>query len=168
MARRDDLLPEDLIEHLRRSIPGFRNIAPGHQWEVARMIWSGSTKRRRHSEVEGAMSFPAAELKEAFGRGGFERINKDLGLFRRSANWHWRQDARGATKAYWFTQKVEDALDVYLRRRWRKDVRLMWLSGGDHESSGARTRGNCIHQHRRQAGGQNAVGGGKGAESGSR
>lgn len=93
------------------------------------MIWSGSTKRRRHSEVEGAMSFPAAELKEAFGRGGFERINKDLGLFRRSANWHWRQDARGATKAYWFTQKVEDALDVYLRRRWRKDVRLMWLSG---------------------------------------
>ena len=73
--------------HLQKSIPGFRRETGSCQHALARMVWMGRTKRRRHPHFEGAMSFGYEELAEWFGRGQFHEVNKRLSFFRVSGNW---------------------------------------------------------------------------------
>jgi hypothetical protein len=134
MATRHETVPEDLLMHLQKTIPGFKREADSCQHALARMVWMGRTKRRRHPHFEGAMSFGYEELEEWFGRGQFTAINDRLGFFRVSDNWLFKlkDSARtddNFTKGYWFTDLVQASRDKYFDRRWRKETRLLFIEG---------------------------------------
>lgn len=125
-VKRDEVVPEDLVAHLQKTIPGFKHEAQQHQIALARLVWLGSSKRRQHDCLDGAMSFYCRELDEAFGRGGFKEINDRLGFFTDSGQWF---HGMGLTKGYWFTATVKTSRDAYLAKRWRKVTRLLMADG---------------------------------------
>jgi hypothetical protein len=125
MARRDELVPEDLVAHLCRAIPGFRDEDFEHQHALARMVWIGSMRRRRHNIYEDAMSFGHEELARAFGRDGFHVINDRLDFFSVSSNYI----AGKSTRAYRFSDQVQKARKAYLSRYWRGVTKLLNASG---------------------------------------
>lgn len=120
--------------HLQKTIPGFKREAGSCQHALARMVWMGRTKRRRHPHFEDAMSFGYEELDEWFGRGQFKIINTRLGFFRVSDNWLYKLQGshrtdENFTKGYWFTDMVQASRDKYFNRRWRKETRLLYIEG---------------------------------------
>lgn len=120
--------------HLQKTIPGFKCEADSCQYALARMVWMGRTKRRRHPHFENAMSFGYEELAEWFGRGQFDQANKRLSFFKVSGNWlHKSQRSHRTdenfTKGYWFTDMVQASRDQYFNRRWRKETRLLFIEG---------------------------------------
>lgn len=120
--------------HLQKTIPGFKREADSCQHALARMVWMGRTKRRRHPHFEGAMSFGYEELEDWFGRGQFTAINDRLGFFRVSDNWLFKLDGSvrtddNFTKGYWFTDLVQASRDKYFDRRWRNETRLLFIEG---------------------------------------
>lgn len=125
-AKQDEAVPEDLLRHLQRTIPGFKKEKAAHQWALARMIWIGGSKLRRHDKFEGAMSFHYKELEQAFGRSGFKAINARLGFFVVSENWSMD---KGWTKGYKFSEAVAQAREKYLNRTWRNVTRLILADG---------------------------------------
>jgi hypothetical protein len=134
MATRHETVPEDLLMHLQKTIPGFKREVDSGQHALARMVWMGRTKRRRHPHFEEAMSFGYEELAEWFGRGQFHEVNKRLSFFRVSGNWLYKlQSSHRAdenfTKGYWFTDLVQASCDKYFNRRWRKETRLLFIEG---------------------------------------
>jgi hypothetical protein len=134
MATRHETVPEDLVMHLQKTIPGFRREADSCQYALARMVWMGRTKRRRHPKFEDAMSFGYEELEEWFGRGQFKIINDRLGFFRASDNWLYKLQGsyrtdENFTKGYWFTDMVQASRDKYFNRPWRKETRLLFIEG---------------------------------------
>jgi hypothetical protein len=134
MATRHETVPEDLLMHLQKTIPGFKREADSCQHALARMVWMGRTKRRRHPHFEGAMSFGYEELEDWFGRGQFTAINDRLGFFRVADNWLFKLEGGvrtddNFTKGYWFTDLVQASRDKYFDRRWRKETRLLFIEG---------------------------------------
>jgi hypothetical protein len=134
MATRHETVPEDLVMHLQKTIPGFRREADSCQYALARMVWMGRTKRRQHPKFEDAMSFGYEELEEWFGRGQFKIINDRLGFFRASDNWLYKLQGsyrtdENFTKGYWFTDMVQASRDKYFNRPWRKETRLLFIEG---------------------------------------
>ena len=120
--------------HLQKTIPGFKREADSCQHGLARMVWMGRTKRRRHPHFKGAMSFGYEELEDWFGRGQFTDINDRLAFFRVSDNWLYKlKDTKRTddnfTKGYWFTDLVQASRDKYFDRRWRKETRLLFIEG---------------------------------------
>ena len=120
--------------HLQKTIPGFRREADSCQYALARMVWMGRTKRRRHPKFEDAMSFGYEELDEWFGRGQFKIINDRLDFFRVSDNWLYKLQGshrtdENFTKGYWFTDMAQASRDKYFNRRWRKETRLLYVEG---------------------------------------
>ena len=132
MAKRYQLVPEDFVHHLCKTIPGFKRESLPHQCELARMMWEGSAKIKQHQYFEGAMSFHYKELAESFGenrRGastGFDPINARLKMFLVTPNYY-KDD--GFTRGYWFTELAYKARDAYLDKLWAKDTRLLLMSG---------------------------------------
>jgi len=120
--------------HLQSTIPGFKCEAGSCQHALARMVWMGRTKRRRHPHFEGAMSFGYEELEDWFGRGQFPAVNDRLGFFKVSDHWHYKlKDSKRSdenfTKGYWFTDMVQASRDKYFSRRWRTETRLLFIEG---------------------------------------
>lgn len=120
--------------HLQKTIPGFKREAGSCQHALARMVWMGRTKRRRHPHFEGAMSFGYEELDEWFGRGKFPAINERLNFFRVSDHWHYKlpgsqRSDENFTKGYWFTDLVQASRNKYFNRRWHTETRLLFVEG---------------------------------------
>ena len=120
--------------HLQKTIPDFRRETDACQYALARMVWMGRTKRRRHPHFKNAMSFGYEELSEWFGRGQFDQANKRLSFFRVSDNWLYKsqgshRNVENFTKGYWFTDMVQASRDKYFNRRWRKETRLLFIEG---------------------------------------
>jgi hypothetical protein len=126
MSRRDETVPEDLLMHLRRTIPGFKKESSDCQLALARMVWVGATKHRKHHHFNGAMSFNYMELNQFFGRGQFKAINARLNFFKQSKNWSMSENW---TKGYWFSEIVIQSREEYLNRHWRKSTRLLMANG---------------------------------------
>lgn len=126
MQKRDDPIPEDLMTHLRKKVAGFKSESVPHQMQLAKMVWEGGSKRRQHQYFEGAMTFTYTELNKAFGRGGFDSINERLNFFVQTTNW---SADRKFTKGYWFSDTVLQVRNQYLKRRWRKETRLLVADG---------------------------------------
>ena len=126
MQRRDEPIPPDLIDHLRKTIPGYRLESEQHQIELARMVWVGGSYRRQHKHFEGSMTFHYTELQASFGRYGFKAINERLGFFEVTKQWF--KDSE-LTKGYRFTPLAQKSHDAYIKRRFRKDTELIIGSG---------------------------------------
>lgn len=126
MQKRDDPIPEDLLTHLRKKVVGFKSESMTHQMQLAKMVWEGGSKRRQHQHFQGAMSFTYTELNKAFGRGGFNAINTRLNFFVQTKNW---SADKKFTKGYWFSEMVQRVREQYLKRRWRKETKLLVANG---------------------------------------
>jgi len=122
----DDTVPEDLLKYLQKHIPKFKDESQEHQWALAKMVWDGRLKHRKHLQHEDAMSFHYRELEEYFGRSNFKAINDRLGFFKLSDNW---SAEHHITKAYWFSDLVQAKRKAYLRIVWRKDTKLIRADG---------------------------------------
>lgn len=126
MQKRDDPIPEDLMTHLRKKVAGFKSESVPHQMQLAKMVWEGGSKRRQHQHFQGAMSFTYTELNKTFGRGGFNAINTRLNFFVQTKNW---SADKKFTKGYWFSEMVQRVREQYLKRRWRKETKLLVANG---------------------------------------
>jgi len=130
MAKRTDTVPRDLVNHLCKTVPGFKRESLPHQCELARMVWHGSSRRRQHHRFVGAMSFGFEELAEAFGvtrnGSGFEAINTRLGFFDVTPNWS-KDD--GYTRGYNYSKIVTKSRNAYLDKHFHNETKLLMMSG---------------------------------------
>ena len=113
MTSRFESIPEDFLNHLVTTIPGFGEESSQHQFELARMAWIGMTKSNQHSHVEHAMTFVYSDLDSAFGRSNFSKINSRLDFFYRTAGWSRSQKF---TRGYFFSDQVRASIEGYLAR----------------------------------------------------
>ena len=125
-AGRNVLIPRSFIEELRARVTSFSDEPARNQWGLAQMAWLGSQKSRQHRTTSGAMSFNAEEQDELFGRGKFLPLFRRIDFFTRSTNW---SQSNGITKAYWFSQSVQQALASYSRHSITAPEDLLYLSG---------------------------------------
>lgn len=127
MASRFESIPEDFLNHLVTSIPGFGEEGSQHQFELARMAWIGMTKSNQHSHVEHAMTFVYSDLDFAFGRSNFSKINLRLNFFHRTAGW---SRSERYTRGYFFSEHVRLSIEEYLARApWDSTTRLLMADG---------------------------------------
>jgi hypothetical protein len=132
MTKREEVIPEQFLLHLQTVIPGFADEKLEDQCRLTWMVWLGALKPREHSKFAGAMSFGYDELNKSFGRGRFKTINDCLGLFEVSANWGAGLDPLSPstyTKAYRFSDLVENARRAFLCRPTPGDTRLRMMTG---------------------------------------
>jgi hypothetical protein len=126
MARREDTIPADLLDHFIKTVPGFRDQTKPVQMALTRLAWSGTDKRRAHCYFEGFSTFHYLELWEEFGRGKFDGVNRATGFFDVTPNWHYE---RKQTKGYKLSPLVQRSMDEYLHTRWRKPAALLYGDG---------------------------------------
>ena len=83
MARRNEVVPEDFLFHLQRTIKPLAKETYPHQVAIARMLWESisSGRARSHARYAGYLSFTYKELDAAFGRRKFAELNARLRLF---------------------------------------------------------------------------------------
>jgi hypothetical protein len=123
MTSRFKTVPEDFLNHLKSTIPGFDLETERHQFAMARMAWIGRTKSNQHVHVDHDMSFTHEYLEEEFGRAKFDTVNARLKLFRVSSNWSKRNRY---TKGYSFSAVLRDGVSEYLTASpWTSTTRLM-------------------------------------------
>jgi len=126
MAKRDETVPEDLLIHMKKHVPGFSDESEPHQFELVRMMWTGGSKLRQHHHFKDAMSFGHSELAASFGRNSFNDLNERLGFFRQSDNWSMSD---GWTKGYWLSENIAAIRADYLNMKWSKVTRLLMADG---------------------------------------
>lgn len=119
MGKRDELTPEDFLAYLQKKVPGFRRESDRHRLALARMLWVGSTsKRRQHSHYGNQFSFAHTELNAMFGRGKFTEVNTRLNLFVVTP---WSAE-RGYTKGFALAPRTKDLVETYLDNVHRRPV----------------------------------------------
>lgn len=127
MASRSEIVPEDFINHLRKSVPGFKEEQCEHQFELARMVWLGANKDRQHSHFKGYMTFSSVELEKKFGRSNFKKINARLNFFITTAYW---SKVDHLTRGFQFGAEVSIAVTEYLALPpWETTTKLLMADG---------------------------------------
>jgi hypothetical protein len=126
MGARDHLTPEDFLLHLQETIKGFGEETSEHQLAMARMLWHGSSKLRRHAQFDGYVTFTHQELDALFGRRRFAAVNERVKLFEVTPNWY---ADRGLTRGYKLTDHAKKARDIYLTKAYRTTTRLLQGNG---------------------------------------
>lgn len=128
MAARDEVVPDDLLDHLARGIKGFDSEPLKIQMGLARMLWDSTAWRRKHIEHPYYFSFDHIELNEAFGRGRFKAINARLDLFEVKP-WSYK---KRYTKGYKLTPKTEQVWRHYFeakKKAHKEQIRLLYGEG---------------------------------------
>ena len=127
MARRNEVVPEDFLFHLLRTIKPLAKETYRHQVAIARMLWESvsSGRARSHARYAGYLSFTYKELDEAFGRRKFADVNARLRLFNETS-WFYKDKL---TKGYRLTAKAALAIERYMAREWANTTRLLYGHG---------------------------------------
>ncbi len=132
MAERDEVVPDDLLDHLAHKIKGFKDESPKIQMGLAWMLWNSTAWRREHSESERLKSkhffFHHQELDAFFGRAGFNAINERLAMFEVTP---WSRD-KGYTKAFKMKPEIDDVWRQYFDKKRaanRAQIRLLYGEG---------------------------------------
>lgn len=127
MASRVETIPEDFLNHLAETIPGFSKENKKHQFELARMAWIGVSKTNQHSHFKDAMSFTYQELERWFGRANFNLVNRHLGFFNMTPGW---SKEKKFTRGYFFSELLRSSIDAYLALSpWPTKTRLIKADG---------------------------------------
>lgn len=111
MASRFETVPEDFLNHLGETIPGFNLESFQDRFELARMAWVGIDKTSQHSHFEDAMTFTYQDLDRAFGRSNFSAVNTRLCFFNRTSNW---SRDKHFTRGYMFSGPLRASMESYL------------------------------------------------------
>jgi len=120
LSSRDSYVDEAFIKRLRHVLKGFKGLSDKHQHALAWYILEENSPDRRHNLFKGCATFHHKELERDFGRGVFERINNQLGVFAVTDNWYFMKDGKPlnqtSTKGYRLKPKVAGMRDRYLER----------------------------------------------------
>lgn len=133
MAARDEVVPEDLLEHLAKQIPGFARESRETQMGLAWMLWNSTAWRRRHDRYPGYFVFTHNELDAVFGRAGLKAVNDRLQIFEIT---HWSH-AKGYAKGYRLQPSADAAWRAYLEKSQRANkekIRLLYGPGYELKS----------------------------------
>lgn len=128
MAPRDEVVPDDLLQHLARKIPGYANESHKTQFGLAWMIWNSTAWRRRHDRYSDCVRFYHKELDSLFGRAGLKVVNQRLHIFEITPWSHTRR----YTKGYRLTPLAAEAWRAYVEKKRRADseqIRLLYGPG---------------------------------------
>lgn len=125
MGRRDEAIPEDFLEHLKRHVRGLAAEPKRVQMNVARMLWAGMYRVRQHAKYEGFVFYTYQELDEWFGRRKFQGVNERLGLFEVT---EWSQKQK-LTKGYRMTAETAVIIERYFTRRSEKLTAMLFGDG---------------------------------------
>lgn len=128
MAARDEVVPDDLLDHLARGIAGFDREPPKIQIGLAWMLWNSTSWNRKHSRYLTHFFFTHIELNGVFGRARFNAINERLAMFEVT---HWSRND-GYTKAYKLTPKTELLWRRYFETKkasHTENIRLLYGKG---------------------------------------
>jgi len=128
MAERDEVVPDDLLDHLAHKIKGFKDESPKIQMGLTWMLWNSTAWRRVHSKYPTCFFFRHAELDELLGRAGFNAINARLNIFY-VTNW---SRAKGYTKGFKLKPEIEDVWRQYFEKKKaanRAQIRLLFGDG---------------------------------------
>lgn len=126
-AQRDEAIPADLLEHLRRHIKPLAHESMRVQMSVARLLWFGTFRIREHVKYDGFLSYSHRELDEWFGRRKFKAINDRLDLFD-ITHWSW---VGKFTKAYRMTAHTALTLERYFARRREQTTAMLFGDGAE-------------------------------------
>ena len=131
-AHRYEQFDEAFLRYLARYLPGFKRQPRDVRLALCAMIYEAPTRYRAHSHHDGYARFTWQELEQSFGRGRFNAINDELGLFeilKEDGRESWSK-AEERTKAYMLTEKVATIRADYLKGVFRRgDTRLMTQDG---------------------------------------
>ena len=140
MATRDITVLDDLTATLEGVIKGFSKLPIETRQKMAYMVELCDLWDRSHLKWEDSSWFDYRELDEWFGRGGFEKINDELGVFEVTEGWGasakqtggYNKSSVSYTKGYKLTEVVQDAVDRYLDLSFRQrgETELRDLKGG--------------------------------------
>ena len=125
--RRDEAIPEDFLDHLRRHVRPLTSEQMRVQMIVGRMLWYGSYRHREHVKYDGYLSYTHQELDGWFGRRKFKAINERIGLFDIT---HWSRGGK-FTKGYRMTAKTALTLERYFKRRREEVTTLLFGDGAE-------------------------------------
>ena len=126
-AQRDEAIPADLLDHLRRHIKPLAHESMRVQMSVARLLWFGTFRIREHVKYEGFLSYSHREMDEWFGRRKFKAINDRLDLFDIT---HWSWEGK-FTKAYRMTAHTALTLERYFARRREETTAMLFGDGAE-------------------------------------
>jgi hypothetical protein len=105
------------------------------------MVWANGTSRRfRHRETPDAFFYPARQLEQQFGRGGFEAINEPAGLVLVDEHYN---PFKSTTKAYTLTDKARTLVAECIGQR-RQPTGLISDTGRQVRTRNLSPRG--VHQ----------------------
>lgn len=131
-AHRYEQFDEAFLRYLARYLPGFKRQPKDVRLALSAMIYEAPTRYRAHSHHDGYARFTWQELAQSFGRGRFNAINDELGLFeilKEDGRESWSK-AEERTKAYMLTEQVATIRADYLKGVFRRgDTRLMTQDG---------------------------------------
>lgn len=124
---RDEAIPADFLDHLRRHVRPLAREQMKVQMSLARMLWFGTYRIREHMRYEGFLSYSHQEMDSWFGRRKFKAINERLGLFDIT---HWSWEGK-FTKGYRMTAETALTLERYFKRRREEMTALLFGDGAE-------------------------------------
>ena len=131
-AHRYEQFDEAFLRYLARYLPGFKRQPKDVRLALCAMIYEAPTRYRAHSHHDGYARFTWQELAQSFGRGRFNAINDELGLFeilKEDGRESWSK-AEERTKAYMLTEQVATIRADYLKGVFKRGAtRLMTQDG---------------------------------------
>ena len=131
-AHRYEQFDEAFLRYLARYLPGFRRQPKDVKMALCALIYEAPTRFRAHSHHEGYSRFTWQELERSFGRGQFNRINGELGIFEVLEDW---SKVEGRTKPYMLTERVATIRENFLKGVFRRGAtRLLTQDGKSLQS----------------------------------
>lgn len=115
MFQRNAIVLEGFVRHLDAHLPGFHGLKPTHQVSLAKLIFDSGDWRFNHNRYEGFSSFGCRELDHRFGRGQFNRINSEIGVFARTPSYFFQPNSgQPSTYGYRLMPEAEAIKQEYL------------------------------------------------------
>ena len=131
-AHRYEQFDEAFLRYLERYLPGFKRQPKDVRLALCAMIYEAPTRYRAHSHHEGYSRFTWQELGRSFGRGRFNRINDELGVFEVLEDW---SKIEGRTKPYMLTERVATLREKYLEGVFRRGATKLLTQDGKYLQS---------------------------------
>jgi len=124
------MLLESFLTALQENLPGFNKQPADQQRNLANLIWECDEKHLQHKKYEGYAWFSSETLREKFGRGVFNQLNKELRIFRTT---HWSLE-RHYTIGYKLYSNVQKIKTDYLDSEDTKPSRIIRGVSKDKET----------------------------------
>lgn len=123
---RNAYISEHFRDFLRKNIAGFALQPDYVQMELTRMIKQAPARYREHSHYPGCSFFSFDDLEAKFGRGKFNLINEELGIFLTKEDW---SKIEGRTKPYKLAPHIAELHGIFFAKPIKVPTNLLAENG---------------------------------------